>query len=285
MGGSEDKYENDPYIQQSQNNNALKNLYSNQSLNSHSFNDVNGPSVKDLSKQQETLNTKAFQNPMKVDKNSIRLERDAYNQEIFYITFDYTCDRTIYGNFYFNASYNPSNTEEVFIPSEAFYDKTIKIWFPPGKEQKFQDPNLKINAEYFVKNKVYSRKLIDLVMEFYVYDDTKQNVQCILAIFCGITFKPGTSDFNLKCLMQKVKVSGSDWYDVEEIYGLTTDENICEICCTNPRNTFFLPCKHSYTCQECSILIRAKDDKCPICRQNITDSVVLKNANENNNTS
>ena len=46
-------------------------------------------------------------------------------------------------------------------------------------------------------------------------------------------------------------------------------------------NTFFLPCKHSYTCQECAILIRAKDDKCPICREKISDSVILKNVNAN----
>ena len=112
-------------------------------------------------------------------------------------------------------------------------------------------------------------------------DESKQNVECILAIFFSITFKPGTDDYKIKYLYQKVKVRGSQWYNVEDIYGLTSEDNLCESCCTNPRNSFFLPCKHSYTCAECAMLIRTKDDKCPICRQKITDSVVLTNVNAN----
>ena len=239
--------------------------------------------VKQLSEQQEKLNTTAYQNPIKITRNSISLEKDAYNYSMFYIQFEYTCDRTVYANFYLNTEFNPSNKEAPFIPSPPFVDKTINIWFPAGENIKFQDPNLKIDMEYFIRNRIYDKKLIDLILEFYVMDDTKQFVECILAIFCSITFKPGTNDYKIKYLYQKVKVKGSEWYHLEDVYGLTTEDNLCNICCVNPRNTFFLPCKHSYTCQECAILIRAKDDKCPICRQKITDSVILTNANSNNN--
>ena len=114
-------------------------------------------------------------------------------------------------------------------------------------------------------------------------DGSGQNIECTLATFCSITFKPGTNDFKIKYLYQKYRVRGSQWYDIEDIYGLTSEDNLCEICCTNPRNTFFLPCKHSYTCQDCAILIRSKDDKCPICRQKVTDSVILTSVNANNN--
>lgn len=281
MGNDEDNYANDPYIQQSQNNNAIKNLYSNQGLNSFDRESDSQVNVKKLSEQQEKLNTTAYQNPIKIDRNSIKLEKDAYQRNIFYLTFEYSCDRTIYGNFYFNAEFTPSDNNTMFVPSDPFKDKTIKIWFPAGKNSKFQDPNVKIDVDYFIGNRVYSRKLVDMIMELYVMDDSKQNVECILAIFCSIPFKPGTDDFKIKYLCQKVKVKGSQWYNVEDVYGLTTEDNLCEICCTNPRNSFFLPCKHSYTCGECAMLIRTKDDKCPICRQKITDSVVLTNANAN----
>ena len=278
MGSSEDNYENDPYIQQSQHNSAIKNLYSNQGLNSYDRNVDSGVSVQKLAEQQEKINTMAYQNPIRIDRNSIKLEQDAYEHHIFYITFDYTCDRTCYANFYFNAEFTPLN-KEIFTPSEPFKDKIIKIWFPQAKNSKFQDPSLKIDVDYFLKNRVYDKKLTDLAIELYVMDDSKQNVECVLAIFCSITFKPNTNDFKLKYLHQKVKVKGGDWNDIEDIYGITSEDNLCEICCTNPRNTFFLPCKHSYTCQECAILIRSKDDKCPICRQKVTDSVVLTNVN------
>ena len=279
MGNQEDNYENDPYIKQSQQNNAIKNLYSNQALGSYGGGHSSGVSVKNLSEQQEKVNTTAYQNPIKIVRDSIKLERDAFSRHIFYITFEYSCDRTVYGNFYFNAEFTPQNSNAMFTPSDPFKDKEIKIWFPAGQNTKFQDPNLKIDVEYFTRHRVYDRKLVDMVMELYVMEG--QNVECILATFCSITFKPGTDDYNLKYLHQKVKVRNSPWYDIEDVYGLTTEDNLCEICCTNPRNTFFLPCKHSYCCQDCAILIRAKDDKCPICRQKICDSKVLTNANSN----
>jgi hypothetical protein len=280
MGNQEDNYENDPYIQQSQHNNAIKNLYSNQGLSSVSHGD-SIVDMKQLSEQQEKRQTVAYQNPIKVDRNSIKLEQDAYDKNIFYITFEYTCDRTIYANFYFNAEFTPSNPNNMFTPSPAFRNNIIRIWFPAGQKIKFRDPNLKINVDYFLKNKVFGRNFIDLIMELYVKDNSGQNIECILASFCSIIFKPGTNDFKIKYLYQKCKVMGSQWYDIEDIYGLTSEDNLCEICCTNPRNTFFLPCKHSYTCQDCAILIRAKDEKCPICRQKINDSVVLTNVSPN----
>ena len=283
MGGTQDNYENDPYIKQSQQNNAIKNLYSNQSLNSYDFSSTQNSSanIKQLSEQQEKLNTTAFQNPIKIVRNSITLEQDAYNRSFYYISFEYTCDRTVYANIYFNTEFNPSNKDTPFIPSPPFINKTINICFQAGQNVKFQDPNLKMDMEYFIRNRVYDKKLIDLILELYVMDENRQFVECTLATFCSITFKPGTYDYKIKYLYQEVKVRGSQWYHIEDIYGLTTEDNLCSICCVNPRNTFFLPCKHSYTCQECAILIRAKDDKCPICREKISDSVILKNVNAN----
>jgi hypothetical protein len=283
MGGTQDNYENDPYIKQSQQNNAIKNLYSNQSLNSYDFSSTQNSSanIKQLSEQQEKLNTTAFQNPIKIARNSITLEQDAYNRSFYYISFEYTCDRTVYANIYFNTEFNPSNKDTPFIPSPPFINKTINICFQAGQNVKFQDPNLKMDMEYFIRNRVYDKKLIDLILELYVMDENRQFVECTLATFCSITFKPGTYDYKIKYLYQKVKVRGSQWYHIEDIYGLTSEDNLCSICCVNPRNTFFLPCKHSYTCQECAILIRAKDDKCPICIEKISDSVILKNVNAN----
>ena len=288
MGNDSDNYENDPYIQQSQNNNALQNLYTRQGLNSYDRNVDTGVSVQQLSKQQEKLNTTAYQNPIKIDRNSIKLEKDAYDPHLFYITFEYSCVCTIYANFYFNAEFTPNNNESMFTPSPPFQNGTIRIWLPPGENKKYQDPSLKVNVNDFLKNKVYGRKYFDLIMELYVMDNERKNIECILATFCSLIFKPGTDDFKLKYLCQKVKVRNTQWYDLEDVFGLTTDEKLCEICYTNPRNTFFLPCKHSYTCQDCAILIRTKDDRCPICRQKIADSVVLTNANadvdDNNET-
>ena len=149
MGNEQDNYENDPYIQQSQHNNAIKNLYSNQGLSSYDREKDSGVSIETLSKQQEKRETVAYQNPIKIDRNSIKLEQDAYQRNIFYINFEYSCDRTIYANFYFNAEFTPANNNSVFTPSELFKAKTLKIWLPPGQNKKFQDPSLKIDVDFF----------------------------------------------------------------------------------------------------------------------------------------
>ena len=60
---------------------------------------------KILANQQEKKKTKAYQNPIKLDKNSIKLEKDAFNKNKYYISFNYSSDRAIYTNFYFNASF------------------------------------------------------------------------------------------------------------------------------------------------------------------------------------
>lgn len=68
------------------------------------YNSVN---PKILSSQQTTKVTKTYQNPIKLDRNSIKLEKDGYDPKKFYLTFTYTSERTIYGNFYFNSAFEP----------------------------------------------------------------------------------------------------------------------------------------------------------------------------------
>jgi hypothetical protein len=48
---------------------------------------------------------------------------------------------------------------------------------------------------------------------------------------------------------------------------LTSEYEICEICCTNKRDTYFLPCRHSYACKECAMMLRIRGNGCPICRK------------------
>lgn len=283
MGNSEENYENDPYIQQSQNNNAIRNLYSNSGLVPLSEHNGNNGSVdvKQLTEQQEKITTTAYKNPIKIDRNSIKLERNAYQPREFFISFNYSSEKIIYCNFYFNTNFTPMGNM-FFTPTPAFTNNIIKLSIPPGNNLRCEDKNLKIDIDYFIKNKLYDKNLTDLVIELFVMDDKQQSIECILATFCKIVSKPNTNNFETKFICQKCKVMNSPWYNLEDIYGLTSDENLCDICCCNPRNTFFLPCKHSFACQECAILLRIKGNGCPICRRPISDSVILSNANSSN---
>ena len=69
--------------------------------------------MKLLAEQQVTKKTKAYKNPIRLDRNTIKLEKDALRQNIYYITFTYSSDKNLIANFYFNAEINQEQTSEI----------------------------------------------------------------------------------------------------------------------------------------------------------------------------
>lgn len=56
----------------------------------------------------------------------------------------------------------------------------------------------------------------------------------------------------------------------EEIIDFSNDnsnDNTCVICLTNPRDAVLFPCRHMYTCFECSQMLHTNRNKCPVCRK------------------
>jgi hypothetical protein len=56
-----------------------------------------------LAEQQKTKKTKAYKNPIRLDRNTIKLEKDAMKANIYYISFTYSSEKKLVANFYFNA--------------------------------------------------------------------------------------------------------------------------------------------------------------------------------------
>lgn len=50
-------------------------------------------------------------------------------------------------------------------------------------------------------------------------------------------------------------------------------ELVCKICATNLKNIVLLPCSHSSTCSECTNKLLSSTNKCPICRQDIQNTI------------
>jgi len=286
MGNEEsNNYNNDPYIQQSLSRNENMNSYY-----THSplvpFSQSNpGISKESLTKEQKTINTQMYINPIIFDKNSIKFEQDAYESNKKYICFNYSSERQIFANFYLNSSFNfqPVNLS-YYTPSEHFKNIILKSSLEPGKNVNFLDKNVFIDIDYFLKNKSYDKNLFDVIIELFTYALNSNNtqVECILSTFCKINYISSNKSFEIKSICQKCKIFNNDWYNIEDIYGLNSDDSVCEICCSNKKNTFFIPCHHSFACQECAIMLRIKGNGCPICRQQISDSVVLEDKNLKN---
>lgn len=279
MGNDQQNYENDPYIKQSQSNNyAVKDLYTNSTLTPYSIANEGRIDQRTLSEQQKKVNTQAFNNPLKIDRNSIKLEKDAYNQEKYYLTFNYSAPKNIFANFYFNASFDPAPQNNMFYtPSPMFQSCIIRLKLDAGEKKDCRDSILFFDMDYFLKNKIYDKKYSDVVIELFSLDDFER-VECILATFCKVIYNNRGGDCEIKGLYQKCKVGQSEWYNLQDIYNLAPEdeENLCNICYSNKKNTFFEPCKHSFACKDCAMMLRVKGNGCPICRNAISDSVVLE---------
>ena len=266
---NETNYKDDPYIQQSQlNNTQINNLYiANSAIPFSNLQDNDdGIKAKTLISQQKTVQTQAYKNPILLDKNSISLENDAYNKNNYYITFLYTAERLINANFYFNASFNPNAENQIYYtPTNAFINYKLNTTLQPGKNIKCQEKNIVIDMDYFMKHRIFQRNLNDVIIELYCFDINGNNLEFILSTFCKIYNK--NNEYKIKPMFQKCKVHQMDWYDMEDIFGLISEDKICEICCTNKKDTYFLPCRHSYACRECAMMLRIRGNGCPICRQ------------------
>ena len=50
--------------------------------------------------------TKAYKNPIRLDRNTIKLDKDAMRSNVYYINFTYSSEKNLIVNFYFNAEIN-----------------------------------------------------------------------------------------------------------------------------------------------------------------------------------
>lgn len=79
----------------------------------------------------------------------------------------------------------------------------------------------------------------------------------------------------IKAESQKLKTLNM-WLEVHDVYNSALDSGECLICCSNIRNTLFLPCKHSCCCSTCSHSLRIRNNPCPICKNSIEDLVIIE---------
>jgi hypothetical protein len=58
-----------------------------------------------------------------------------------------------------------------------------------------------------------------------------------------------------------------------EVVSVSIEGTSCVVCLDEPRTAFLYPCGHNCVCLDCGAKLKAQDQKCPICRTKIQDSV------------
>lgn len=212
-------------------------------------------------------------------KNDIALERDSLQENIYYISFTYTSLYNFNLHIFFNACENKSELENEhnvkYKPNLRLETLVINIENVfSGKNERFLDQQAKVDLMMFNNEKIFDKEYHDMIIECVVMKNEK--VECILSTFCKI-IKVKENGYKVKTDLQKINVRGV-WFEMHDIYGLeetNVNSNECEACYTNKKNTIFLPCMHSYACNDCAVNVRIRGNKCPLCRKKITDTILI----------
>jgi len=122
----------------------------------------------------------------------LTIERDAINNNIYYLSFLYDALLNFDINIYFNCqkkfendlkNFNHTNSIisglnfGIFVPSDFFKNRVIsKKNIPIGQEMKFFDKNIFLDWNLFSHNKTQEENSIDIVIEMIpLIENNKQN--------------------------------------------------------------------------------------------------------------
>lgn len=228
--------------------------------------------------KNKTKHSKSYSFPMSIQSKEFKLEKDYLSIMNFYLTFKYSSkydfDIMIFLNAEEDFSHFFSNND--FYPSTFFLNKIISINnISKGINIEFLEKNCSLNLEEFYENKLYDKDYNDLVIECFL-----KNGKYKLVYYCKIIFY-NNEKYIIKPKLSKICIK-NNWFISQSVFGLDEkkDENLCEACLTNQKNTIFLPCMHSYTCEDCSLSVRLAGNKCPLCREKIKETILIDNFNK-----
>ena len=238
----------------------------------------------------------AVRNPFSIKKNSLILEKDAGHTNLYYIKFIY--DSLVNFNCYINFEVSKNHSKPLvpkdlsnsdnyilsYIPSDNFVSKSISIKnLPKGENKEFFEKEAVIDIEYFKTNKSQNKnnneQIYDVSIELVpIFEENINNNknEIVYLSLCNLEQEDiERHPHSLKIELQKLKTYGL-WIELHDIYNTALENGECLICCTNLRNTIFLPCKHSCTCNTCAHSLKMRNNPCPICKIQIKDLLILE---------
>ena len=170
-------------------------------------------------------------------------------------------------NIYFNAIKNSDDKAiNSYISGKNFHPMSTSC--QKGHNIRFTDRAIFIDIDNFFSNKENIEDSFDIVIELISVPSRGDSIISI-TICKLIEEKTGNNViYKIKPECQKLKTMNM-WLEVHDVFNSALDSGECLICCSNIRNTLFLPCKHSCCCSSCSHSLRIRNNPCPICKNSI----------------
>lgn len=219
--------------------------------------------------------------PCYLDNKLINFENNILN--IYYSSPDYNIDLGIYVDI--NEIRNPKNDFTVnIISKQKSIRKNIELLKGKSNMHRFEFNNdlLDIITDINYNKNIINRNSHNLILRIEPKDYKYRYV-----MYCYYDIYKDNNINRIKALQSKIEIN-DNCYFLLDIYnlnvfldnGIINEEKYCTICKGNTVDTIFVPCRHLNICHDCSVHYnpQSKNNKsCPICREDITNFVILKN--------
>ena len=238
--------------------------------------------------QERTTSKKilAARLPSNLDKKTLSLEFDSLSHDKAYIKFNYDSlfDLDCYINFNVSEkemfSNKNNNHKLAYSPSANLADKELYFnGLKSGENIELFDKNTFINIRSYFSERIENQNYYDVCIEFVPLfppgsPELADNNEIILVTLCNFERHQDEDTYIIKCIKQRLRTH-KIWIELYDIFDSALEGGLCIICCSERRNTIFLPCKHACCCTKCGSEIKYRFKPCPICKTPIDDLLII----------
>lgn len=245
----------------------------------------------------EHQSAKVVKNDVNVHKDTIKLELDEDYSDHYLVSFVFDAhfdgSITIY---YFAMEEKETCT---FTPVYPEASSSVKVPFQKGVGQRFRQPTgTGVDLGFFDLESL-GKPSDDDVFPLVIYAEVCSSSQEAddvtgksstedfprVQVTQAIIEKKNEYSFQVKAIKQILWIDGVR-YELRDLYGIgnSSSEGFnddepgkeCVICMTEAKNTAVIPCRHLCMCSDCAKELRLQSNKCPICRQPISELIEIK---------
>ena len=172
------------------------------------------------------------------------------------------------------------NHKLAYSPSIHFIEKGYCFKGLKGGENiEFYNKDTFIDIRSYFNEKEDNQDMYDVCIEFVPLfppgsPECDDNNEIIFITLCNFERHQDDNSYIIKCMKQRLRTHNI-WIDLYDIFDSALEGGLCLICCSERRNTIFLPCKHAGCCNKCGSEIKYRFKPCPICKTPIDDLLIV----------
>ncbi|CAD8123305.1 unnamed protein product [Paramecium sonneborni] len=230
---------------------------------------------------------------LSAQKNDIYINKSTFKfiqigESTLQLTFQFSCPDQTQINVWFLGQ-EKQKTGEIISQygNSQIQNQMLGFYVQQGQNQEFQNQCKVLLDQKLVK--IEQLKHYQMTQDEYsfplIVKISKINMDHSFTYYCAL--EKSSTQYIGQCIISKLRVNGQEFL-TKDVYGMNesvlgkkndSEKEPCRICLTNIIDTMIQPCQHVILCQECCQNLRMTGQRCPICRQEIKEFIIIARAN------